>query len=108
MDIEEMIEDARAEESVKAQLKQIDKAFAEKRSDTVTISLEEYIVLRQKETDFTRLLRAITSDLEPNAKCEYLRISGVGENTVNTVRALFPELYEEVLTDFRTAGGEQS
>lgn len=109
MNIEEMIEDAKAEESVKAQMKKIDRAFEEKRSETVTISLTEYLVLRQKETDFTRLVKAITNDLEPNMNCDYLRISGIGENTINTIKVLFPELYQEILTDFKnTEGSEQS
>lgn len=108
MNIDEVIADAKAQESVEREniMDRVNKAFEQKRSDTVTISLEEYLVLRQKAIDFDRILQAITDSLELGYHKDELRITG--DELVETFRALFGQLYTEIMHELQEldASGE--
>lgn len=77
-DIEEIIAEARAEESAAAERKE--KPFGErffKKPKEVSVDLEEYVRLRMKETDLNRLISAIIQ----------------GDDIEQVFRVLYPELY---------------
>lgn len=79
-DIEEIIAEARAEESAAAERKTERKPFDErliKKPKEVSVDLEEYVRLRMKETDLNRLISAIIQ----------------GDDIEQVFRVLYPELY---------------
>lgn len=105
--LDEAIADARAEEEVakanktkddfSKQLREgIKDALKVNNDEKVSISLKEYVQLKQKETDLERILSAIVDNLELNYSGEYLRMSG-GEDMANVLKALFPEAYDTIL-----------
>jgi hypothetical protein len=75
-DIEEIIAEARAEESAAAERKPFDERLFKKPKD-VSVELEEYVRLRMKETDLNRLISAIIQ----------------GDDIEQVFRVLYPELY---------------
>lgn len=116
-DIEEMIVDAKAEEEVAREQERAAKAAKEEKAredfrDTlreqlkealipksdnkVTISLSEYVILKQKEADLDRILNALVDDLELNYCKDALRIGG-GERAIEAIRVLYPEAYDTLL-----------
>jgi len=109
-DIEEMIADAKAEEEVaKEQAKtreednfrerlreQLKEAFTSKEDSKVSISLKEYVLLRQKETDLDRILNAIVDSLELGYNKDSLVIRGQ-DKVVGAFKALYPEVYDALL-----------
>lgn len=77
-DIEEIIAEARAEESAAAERKE--KPFDErlfKKPKEVSVELNEYVLLRMKEADLNRLISAIIQ----------------GDDIEQVFRVLYPELY---------------
>lgn len=118
VDIEEMIADAKAEEEVareqeraakeekarddfrdtlREQLKeQLKEALIPKSDNKVTISLSEYLILKQKEADLDRILNAIVDGLGLNYSKDDLRL-GESDNVVSAIRVLYPDVYDHLL-----------
>lgn len=114
MDIEEMIADAKAEEEVardqeraareeKARedfrdtlREQLKEALIPKSDNKVTISLSEYVILKQKEADLDRILNAIVDVLGLSYNKEYLSLKE-SENVVDAFRVLYPDVYDALL-----------
>lgn len=113
MDIEEMIADAKAEEEVAREQEraakeekaredfrdtlreQLKEALIPKSESKVTISLSEYVILKQKETDLDRILSAIVDGLELSYNKEYLRLKD--DNVVDAISILYPDVYDHLL-----------
>ena len=114
VDIEEMIADAKAEEEVAREQakaakeekaredfrntlrKGLNEALSSKVDSKVTISLKEYVILKQKEQDLERIMSAIVDDLGLNYNNEYLRLKDSGNNTIAAFRVLYPTAYDTV------------
>lgn len=115
-DIEEMIVDAKAEEEVKAEQEkaaklekakedfrkqlseQLREAFSTKEDAKVTISLSEYVLLKQKEIDLERIVNNLLSGLELSYNNEYLKYSD-GEKIGKLIKFLYPELYDGIFAE---------
>lgn len=114
VDIEELIADARAEEEVAAEQEraareekaredfrdtlreQLKEALIPKSDNKVTISLSEYVILKQKEADLDRILNAIVDGLGLSYSKEYLSLKE-SENVVDAFRVLYPDVYDHLL-----------
>jgi hypothetical protein len=114
VDIEEMIADARAEEEVAREQEraakeekaredfrdtlreQLKEALIPKDDNKVTISLSEYVILKQKEADLDRILNAIVDGLGLNYSKDDLRL-GESDNVVSAIRVLYPDVYDALL-----------
>ena len=114
MDIEEMIADAKAEEEVAREQERaareekaredfrdtlrerLKEALIPKDESKVTISLSEYVILKQKETDLDRILNAIVDGLGLSYSKEYLSLKE-SENVVDAFRVLYPDVYDHLL-----------
>ena len=105
--LDEAIADARAEEEVakankikddfSKQLREgLKDALKAKNDEKVTITLEEYVTLKQKEMDLDRILNALVDNLELNYSGERLRL-GSGEDMANVLKVLYPEAYDTIL-----------
>ena len=117
-DIEEIIADAKAEEEVareQAKAAKEEKARADfrdelrkqihttlddfikekKASNKVTIDLDEYITLKQKEIDLDRILSAIVDSVYLNYSKDDLRLDG--DRPIEVMRVLYPEAYDALL-----------
>ena len=106
MNIDEMIADAQAEEKTRENIaERIDKAFATKRSDVIEISLGEYLTLKQRSLDMDRLMQAIINNLELGYHKDELRLNG--EEVVETFKALFRPLHDEILKEHQDATPEE-
>jgi len=113
VDIEEMIADAKAEEEVAREQakaakeekaredfrnvlrKGLNEALSNKNDSNVTVSLKEYVILKQKEQDLDRIMSVIVDNLELSYNNEYLRISS-GENIIDAFRVLYPTAYDTI------------
>lgn len=107
--LEEMIADAKAEEEVKAEQEKaaredfrdtlrehLKEAFKSPReSEKVTISLQEYVILKQKEMDLDRILNNILDSFKLSYNNEYLRVDG--DDIAYTIKALYPDVYGEIM-----------
>lgn len=101
-DISEMIKDAQAEEeqekntkfgnALKEQLKDVLKEGGDSK---VSISLDEYLVLKALEMDLDRVLSSIIEALTLSYNNEYLVIRE-SEGIVNAIKVLYPEVYDKV------------
>lgn len=114
MDIEELIADAKAEEEVAREQEraakeekaredfrdtlreQLKEALIPKSDNKVTISLSEYVILKQKEADLDRILNAIVDGLGLSYSKEYLSLKE-SENVVDAFRVLYPDVYDHLL-----------
>lgn len=114
MDIEELIADARAEEEVAAEQEraareekaredfrdtlreQLKEALIPKSDNKVTISLSEYVILKQKEADLDRILNAIVDGLGLSYSKDYLSLKE-SEKVVDAIRVLYPDVYDHLL-----------
>ena len=118
IDIEEIIADAKAEEEVAREQDKAAKAAKEekagedlkellreklkvaliaKNDDTnITISVKEYVILRQKDQDLERILSAIVDNLELSYNNEALTLKN-DRRVTETFRALYPEAYGALL-----------
>lgn len=114
MDIEEIIADAKAEEEVAAEQEraakeekaredfrdtlreQLKEALIPKSDNKVTISLSEYVILKQKEADLDRILNAIVDGLDLGYNKEYLTLSDK-DKVVDAFRVLYPDVYDHLL-----------
>lgn len=113
-DIEEMIVDAKAEEEVAREQERaareekaredfrdtlrerLKEALIPKDESKVTISLSEYVILKQKEADLDRILNAIVDGLGLSYSKEYLSLKE-SENVVDAIRVLYPDVYDALL-----------
>lgn len=114
MDIEEIIADAKAEEEVAreqekaakeekaredfrdALREQLKDALIPRRDDEkVTISLKEYITLKQKEVDLDRILNVMVDSAYLNYSKDELRLNG--DRVIEVMRVLYPEAYDALL-----------
>ena len=113
-DIEEMIVDAKAEEEVAREQERaareekaredfrdtlrerLKEALIPKDESKVTISLSEYVILKQKEADLDRILNAIVDGLGLSYSKEYLSLKE-SENVVDAFRVLYPDVYDLLL-----------
>lgn len=109
-DIEEIIADARAEEEVareqakakkevsfKEQLReQLKDALMPKEESKVTISLKEYVILKQKEADLDRLLNVIVDGIGLSYNKDFLMLRH-DEKVVDAIRVLYPDVYDRLL-----------
>lgn len=114
MDIEELIADARAEEEVAAEQERaareekaredfrdtlrerLKEALIPKDDNKVTISLSEYVILKQKEADLDRILNAIVDGLGLSYSKDYLSLKE-SEKVVDAIRVLYPDVYDHLL-----------
>ena len=112
--IEEIIADAKAEEEVAreqekaakeekvredfrdALREQLKDALIPRRDDEkVTISLKEYITLKQKEVDLDRILNIMVDSAYLNYSKDELRLNG--DRVIEVMRVLYPEAYDALL-----------
>lgn len=114
MDIEELIADARAEEEVAAEQERaareekaredfrdtlrerLKEALIPKDESKVTISLSEYVILKQKEADLDRILNAIVDGLGLSYSKDYLSLKE-SDKVVDAFRVLYPDVYDHLL-----------
>lgn len=114
VDIEEMIADAKAEEEVAREQakaakeekaredfrnvlrKGLNEALSNKDDSKVTVSLKEYVILKQKEQDLDRILNAIVDGLGLSYNNEYLYLKNDGRVS-DTFRVLYPDVYDHLL-----------
>lgn len=111
--IDEIIEDAIAEEEIKQEQEkqeqeikesndfkdilreQLKEAFKPKDGETITISLDEYVMLNNKSKDLDRILNALVSDLGLSYSKESLSMKG--DKVLDAFRVLYPEAYDTLL-----------
>jgi hypothetical protein len=114
VDIEELIADAKAEEEVAAEQERAAKeekaredfrdtlrerlkeALIPNDESKATISLNEYVILKQKEADLDRILNAIVDGLGLSYSKEYLSLRE-SEKVVDAFRVLYPDVYDHLL-----------
>jgi len=75
--------------------KGLNEALSNKNDSNVTVSLKEYVILKQKEQDLDRIMSVIVDNLELSYNNEYLRISS-GENIIDAFRVLYPTAYDTI------------
>lgn len=114
-DISEMIKDAQAEEEQEKNTKwgenfrQLKDKEERGRDSKVTITLDEYLVLKAKDMDLERILSSILEALTLSYNSEYLVIRE-SEGIVNAIKVLYPEVYDKVYEeeiDKYTNGNEE-
>lgn len=88
--IEEIIADAKAEEETKHLFMNECKS-----NGTVTINLNEYVLLKNQAHDLERLLQVIVNELEINSYNDDLRFDNERE-VVKAFKVLFPKAYYEI------------
>ena len=118
-DIEEMIADARAEEEVakeqaiensdnnfreelKAKLKDM---FSTNADNKVSLSLNEYLILKFKERDLENIISAIIPNLTLGYDGESLRLNNKSD-VVDVIKVIYPDMYEAILEDLQQKEGE--
>lgn len=112
--IEDIIAEARAEEKLleeerkDAGLRQAIRTTLEEHRPTVTIDLDEYIYLRQKDLDLDRLLEALFNDMKLNYNNDELTVYS-DKNTIAAVKTMYPKAYNTLLAtllDVKEEGNE--
>ena len=116
VNIEELIADAKAEEEVRKEQPCKDFSFREeleshlkeafsdikaRRENKVTIDLNEYLILKFKERDLERIVATILDKLTLNYTKDGLKISDQWDDISNIIKALYPEVYENILFDLQ-------
>lgn len=116
VDIEELIADAKAEEEVRKEqpckdfnfrdeleshLKEAFSDIKARRENKVTIDLNEYLILKFKERDLERIVATILDKLTLNYTKDGLKISDQWDDISNIIKALYPEVYENILFDLQ-------
>lgn len=122
-DIDEMIADARAEEEVAKEqaIESSENKFREdlkahlidafkdnakfSKDNSVTLSLNEYLILRFKERDLETITSAIISNLALGYDGESLRLN-IKNDVVDVMKVLYPDMYEAILEDLQQKEGE--
>ena len=93
MNIDEMIADAQAEEETTRERMKAVVERPKRKTEEVTISLHEYLILRQKEVDMDRLFDAVIQSLELSYNNSYLYIKN-DEKIMDTIKILFAPVYD--------------
>ena len=116
VDIEELIADAKADEEVRKEqpckdfsfrdeleshLKEAFSDIKTRRESKVTIDLNEYLILKFKERDLERILATILDKLTLNYTKDSLKISDQWDDISNIIKALYPEVYENILLELQ-------
>lgn len=122
-DIEEMIADAKAEEEVAKEqaIENSDNKFREElktclidafkdnakfsKDNSVTLSLNEYLILRFKERDLETITSAIISNLALGYDGKSLRLNNKSD-VVDVMKVLYPDMYDAILEDLQQKEGE--
>lgn len=105
----EEVEKAQLEEMLKKGIEEADEKAREDFKDIlrehlnshmpgvkVEVDLDEYIALKQKETDFDRILTPIMKHLRLSYNEEYLTMDSETLEIVQTLRALYPNEYDNI------------
>ena len=72
----------------------------------VTISLKDYVILKQKEVDLDRILNTMVDSVYLNYSKDELRLNG--DRVIETMRVLYPEVYDTLLaTEIAEAQSEE-
>lgn len=121
VDIEELIADAKAEEEVRKEQPCKDFSFREeleshlkeafsdikaRRENKVTIDLNEYLILKFKERDLEKIVATILDELKLHYTKEDLTLYDDGA-IVNMIKALYPEVYQNILYDLQEEDKEK-
>lgn len=120
-DIEEMIADAKAEEEVAREqaIESSENKFREdlkahlidafkdniKKENSVTLSLNEYLILKFKERDLENIISAIIPNLTLGYDGESLRLNNKSD-VVDVIKVIYPDMYEAILEDLQQKEGE--
>ena len=116
--IDEVIADARAEEEVakeqaiensenkfreelKAKLK--DMMYSINADNKVTLSINEYLILKFKERDLETITSAIMSNLILGYDGESLRLNHKND-VVDVIKVIYPDMYDAILEDLQKEG----
>lgn len=121
--IDEVIADARAEEEVAKEqaIENSDNKFREElktclidafkdnakfsKDNSVTLSLNEYLILRFKERDLETITSAIISNLALGYDGKSLRLNNKSD-VVDVMKVLYPDMYDAILEDLQQKEGE--
>lgn len=121
VDIEELIADAKAEEEVRKEQPCKDFSFREeleshlkeafsdiktRKENKVTIDLNEYLMLKFKERDLERIVATILDEFKLHYTKEDLTLYDDGA-IVNMIKALYPEVYQNILYDLQEEDKEK-
>ena len=121
VDIEELIADAKAEEEVRKEqpckdfsfreeleshLKEVFSDIKARRENKVTIDLNEYLMLKFKERDLEKIVATILDELKLHYTKEDLTLYDDGA-IVNMIKALYPEVYQNILYDLQEEDKEK-
>lgn len=106
---EEEVEKERIEEMLKQGIKDAEKDAREdfkdvlrehfstmKPSVKVEVDLDEYIALKQKETDYDRVLTVIMKHLRLSYNDEYISTDGDTAEIADVLKALYPKEYDNL------------
>lgn len=122
-DIDEMIADARAEEEVAKEqaIENSENKFREdlkahlidafkdniklNKENSVTLSLNEYLILKFKERDLENIISAIIPNLSLGYDGESLRLNNKSD-VVDVIKVIYPDMYEAILEDLQQKEGE--
>lgn len=122
-DIDEMIADARAEEEVAKEqaIESSENKFREdlkahlidafkdniklNKENSVSLSLNEYLILKFKERDLENIIRAIIPNLTLGYDGESLRLNNKSD-VVDVIKVIYPDMYEAILEDLQQKEGE--
>lgn len=121
--IDELIADARAEEEVAKEqaIKNSENKFREElktclidafkdnakfsKDNSVTLSLNEYLILKFKERDLENIISAIIPNLTLGYDGESLRLNNKSD-VVDVIKVIYPDMYEAILEDLQQKEGE--
>ena len=121
--IDEVIADARAEEEVAKEqaIESSENKFREdlkahliyafkdniklNKENSVTLSLNEYLILKFKERDLENIISAIIPNLTLEYDGESLRLNNKSD-VVDVIKVIYPDMYEAILEDLQQKEGE--
>jgi hypothetical protein len=120
--IDEVIADAIAEEEVAKEqaIKNSENKFREdlkahlidsfkdnklNKENSVTLSLNEYLILKFKERDLENIIRAIIPNLTLGYDGESLRLNNKSD-VVDVIKVIYPDMYKVILEDLHQKEGE--
>ena len=119
--IDEVIADARAEEEVAKEqaIESSENKFREdlkahlidafkdniklNKENSVTLSLNEYLILKFKERDLENIISAIIPNLTLGYDGESLRLNNKSD-VVDVIKVLYPDMYDAILEDLQKEG----
>lgn len=119
--IDEVIADARAEEEVAKEqaIESSENKFREdlkahlidtfkdniklNKENSVTLSLNEYLILKFKERDLENIISAIIPNLTLGYDGESLRLNNKSD-VVDVIKVIYPDMYDAILEDLQKEG----